>query len=96
LALEERIIDYYENSGEGFEHYARILNDKATSTGATTSRTTGTTARWAGRQDQEGMGRRGRHQPIDIVPRIATEVRASRPHGHSCRACGSTKSGALA
>jgi hypothetical protein len=25
---EERIIDYYENSGEGFEHYARVLNEK--------------------------------------------------------------------
>ena len=28
VGAEERWIDYYENSGEGFEHYARILNEK--------------------------------------------------------------------
>lgn len=28
VGLERRAIDYYENSGEGFGHYARILNEK--------------------------------------------------------------------
>ena len=28
VGLERRLIDYYENNGEGFGHYARILNEK--------------------------------------------------------------------
>lgn len=28
LGLERRAIDYYENSGEGFGHYAQVLHDK--------------------------------------------------------------------
>jgi hypothetical protein len=28
LGLERRAIDYYENSGEGFGHYAKVLQDK--------------------------------------------------------------------
>jgi hypothetical protein len=28
LGLERRAIDYYENSGEGFAHYAKVLTDK--------------------------------------------------------------------
>jgi hypothetical protein len=28
VGLERRAIDYYENSGEGFGHYARILNER--------------------------------------------------------------------
>lgn len=29
VGLEHRFIDYYDNSGEGLEHYARILQEKA-------------------------------------------------------------------
>jgi hypothetical protein len=28
VGLERRAIDYYENSGEGFAHYAKVLNEK--------------------------------------------------------------------
>lgn len=82
LGAEERIIDYYENSGEGFEHYARILNDKRYIYGRhffphdgdhrTLGLITKTKKQWA---EEAGI------TPIDIVPRIATEaagIEASR------------------
>jgi hypothetical protein len=82
LGTEERIIDYYENSGEGFEHFARILNEKKyiygrhyfphdgdhRSLGAVAK----TKAEWA---KEAGIS------PITVVPRIATEgagIEASR------------------
>jgi hypothetical protein len=82
LGIEERIIDYYENSGEGFEHYARILNDKKYIYGRHffphdgDHRSLGLVAKskkqWA---EEAGI------KPITIVPRIATEsagIEASR------------------
>jgi hypothetical protein len=82
LGVEERIIDYYENSGEGFEHYARILNDKKYIYGRHffphdgDHRSLGLVAKskkqWA---EEAGI------KPITIVPRIATEsagIEASR------------------
>lgn len=79
---EERIIDYYENSGEGFEHYARVLNEKRYIYGRHyfphdgDHRSLGIVAKtkkeWA---EEAGIS------PIDIVPRIATEqagIEASR------------------
>lgn len=82
LGAEERIIDYYENSGEGFEHYARILNQKNYIFGRhyfphdgdhrSLGKVAKTKKEWA---QEAGIG------PIEIVPRIATEaagIEASR------------------
>jgi hypothetical protein len=82
LGAEERIIDYYENSGEGFEHFARVLNDKKYIYGKHyfphdgDHRSLGLVAKtkkqWA---EEAGIS------PITIVPRIATEaagIEASR------------------
>jgi hypothetical protein len=82
LGMEERIIDYYENSGEGFEHYARVLNDKKYIYGQHyfphdgDQRSLGLVAKtkkqWA---EEAGI------RPVNIVPRIATEaagIEASR------------------
>jgi hypothetical protein len=79
---EERIIDYYENSGEGFEHYARVLNEKKYIYGQHyfphdgDHRSLGMVAKtkkqWA---EEAGI------RPVNIVPRIATEaagIEASR------------------
>lgn len=73
--LEERIIDYYEQSGEGFEHFARILNDRGYIYGRHRfphdgdHRSLGLVAKtkkeWA---EEAGI------RPIDIVPRIPTEA----------------------
>jgi hypothetical protein len=82
LGAEERAVDYYENSGEGFEHYARVLNEKRYIYGRHyfphdgDQRQLGLVAKtkkqWA---EEAGIG------PIDIVPRILTEgagIEASR------------------
>lgn len=82
LGVEERIIDYYENSGEGFEHYARILNAKGYIYGRHLfphdgdQRSLGMVAKtkkeWA---EEAGI------KPVTVVPRIATEaagIEASR------------------
>jgi hypothetical protein len=82
LGAEERIIDYYEMSGEGFEHFARVLNAKKYIYGRHffphdgDSRSLGLVAKtkkqWA---EEAGI------EPITIVPRIATEaagIEASR------------------
>jgi hypothetical protein len=82
LGAEERIIDYYENSGEGFEHYARKLHEKGYIYGGHyfphdgDQRSLGAVAKtkkeWA---EEAGI------KPVTIVPRIATEaagIEASR------------------
>ncbi len=79
---EERIVDYYENSGEGFEHYARILNERKYIYGTHyfphdgDHRSLGMVAKtkkeWA---EESGIS------PVTIVPRIPTEaagIEASR------------------
>lgn len=73
--IEVRVIDYYENSGEGFEHYARVLNDKGYIYGRHhfphdgDHRTLGAVAKtkreWA---IEAGI------KPVEIVPRIPTEA----------------------
>jgi len=81
---EVRIIDYYENSGEGFEHYARHLNKKDYIYGRHyfphdgDHRSLGAVAKtkkeWA---EEAGI------RPIEIVDRIATEaagIEASRAY----------------
>lgn len=75
FGVETRLIDYYENSGEGFEHYARILNDRKYIYGRHffphdgDQRSLGAIAKtkkeWA-----EEVGIR----PVTVVPRIATEA----------------------
>lgn len=74
VGAERRAIDYYENSGEGFEHYARVLHDKGYIYGRHRfphdgdTRSLGAVAKtkreWA---EEAGI------RPVDIVPRIATE-----------------------
>lgn len=79
---EVRIVDYYENSGEGFEHYAKVLARKDYIYGRHKfphdgdTRSLGLKAKtkkqWA---EEGGIG------PIDIVPRIPDEaagIEASR------------------
>lgn len=82
IGPEFRVIDYYENSGEGFEHYARVLNGKPYIYGKHRfphdgdQRSLGLVAKtkkqWA---EEAGIN------PIDIVPRIPSEaagIEASR------------------
>lgn len=88
LSLEERFIDYYENSGEGFEHYARVLQQKGYLYGRHHFPHDGDQRRlglvvksakeWA---EESGIG------PIDVVPRIAAEsngIEASRAYLPNC------------
>lgn len=72
---EERFIDYYENVGEGFSHYARILNERGYLYGKhfmphdADQRRLGkdaNTAKW--HAEQTGI------RPITVLPRIASEV----------------------
>lgn len=74
VGAERRVIDYYENSGEGFEHYAKVLNDRGYIYGRHRfphdgdTRSLGIKAKTKKEHAQEaGI------KPIDIVPRIATE-----------------------
>ncbi len=74
LGPERRAIDYYEESGEGFEHFARVLNGKPYIYGRHKFPHDGdhrrlglvvkTAKQWA---EEAGIG------PIDIVPRITAE-----------------------
>lgn len=84
VGAEVRWIDYYENSGEGFEHYARVLNEKGYIYGRHyfphdgDHRSLGMVAKtkreWA---IEAGI------KPIEVVPRISTEaagIEASRSY----------------
>lgn len=88
VGMEVRIIDYYENSGEGFEHYAKVLNDKGYIYGRHyfphdgDHRSLGAVAKtkreWA---IEAGI------KPVEIVPRIPTEaagIAASRAYLPQC------------
>lgn len=88
VGLERRAIDYYENSGEGFAHYARVLNER----GYNYSRhymphdadhRTLTEAADTRKQHAERAG----IKPIEVVPRIASEqdgIDASREFLAQC------------
>lgn len=84
VGMEKRVIDYYENSGEGFEHYAKVLNDKGYIYGR---------HRFPHDGDTRSLGRLAKTKkqhaeeagikPIDIVSRIPTEsagIAASRSY----------------
>jgi hypothetical protein len=84
VGAEKRVVDYYENSGEGFEHYAKVLNDKGYIYGRHRfphdgdTRSLGKVAKTK-KQHAEEAG----IKPIDIVPRIPTEsagIAASRAY----------------
>lgn len=81
---ERRLIDYYENSGEGFGHYAKILRDKGYNYSEhfmphdADHRRLGKDAKSA-KQHAEETG----IKPVRVVPRIATEqdgIEASRAY----------------
>lgn len=74
VGLERRLIDYYENSGDGFEHYAKVLTDRGYNYSEhfmphdADHRRLGKDAKSA-KQHAEECG----IKPVRIVPRIATE-----------------------
>ncbi len=74
VGMERRLIDYYENSGEGFGHYAKVLKDRGYNYSEhfmphdADHRRLGVDAKSA-RQHAEDVG----IKPVRIVPRIATE-----------------------
>lgn len=81
---ERRAIDYYESSGEGFSHYAKVLKDKDYNYSEhfmphdADHRRLGKDAKSA-RQHAEEVG----IKPVRVVPRIATEmdgIEASRSY----------------
>ena len=85
---EERFIDYYENTGEGFAHYARILNERGYIYGRhfmphdADQRRLGKdaqSAKW--HAEQTGI------KPITVLPRIAHDsdgIEASRAFLAKC------------
>lgn len=85
---EERFIDYYENTGEGFSHYVRILNERGYIYGKhfmphdADHRRLGKdakSAKW--HAEQAGI------KPITVLPRIAHEsdgIEASRAYLAKC------------
>lgn len=84
VGLERRAIDYYENSGEGFDFYAKVLTDKGYNYSEhfmphdVEHRKLGRDAR-SSKQHAEEAG----IKPIRVVPRIATEadgINASRAY----------------
>lgn len=81
---ERRLIDYYENSGEGLAHYAKVLKDKGYNYSEhfmphdADHRRLGKDAKSA-RQHAEEVG----IKPVRVVPRIASEadgIAASRSY----------------
>lgn len=84
VGIEKRIIDYYENSGEGFEHYATVLNQRGYIYGRHhfphdgDQRSLGIVAKTKKQHAEDAN-----IKPIDIVPRIPTEsagIAASRAY----------------
>lgn len=84
VRLERRLIDYYENSGDGLEHYAKVLTDKGYNYSGhfmphdADHRSLGKDAK-SPRQHGVELG----IKPITVVPRIATEavgIQASRSY----------------
>ncbi len=82
VGMERRLIDYYENSGEGFAHYAKVLSDKGYNYSEhhmphdADHRRLGKDAKSA-KQHAEECG----IKPVRVVPRIASEqdgIEASR------------------
>jgi hypothetical protein len=84
VRMERRLIDYYENSGEGFNHYAKVLKDKGYNYSEhflphdADHRRLGKDAKSA-KQHAEEVG----IKPVRVVPRIASEqdgIDASRAY----------------
>lgn len=84
VGMERRLVDYYENSGEGFNHYADVLRRKGYSYSEhfmphdADHRRLGKDAKSA-KQHAEEVG----IKPVRIVPRIASEqdgIDASRAY----------------
>lgn len=84
VGMERRLIDYYENSGEGLEHYAKVLTDRGYNYSEHyfphdgDHRRLGKDAKTP-KQHGEELG----IKPIRIVPRISTEsvgIQASRSY----------------
>lgn len=92
VGMERRLIDYYENSGEGFEHYAKVLSGNAEGHAHRKAynysehfmphdvehRSLGKDAK-SRKQHAEESG----IKPVRVVPRIATEadgIEASRSY----------------
>jgi hypothetical protein len=88
VGFEERFIDYYENVGEGFSHYARILNERGYLYGKhymphdADQRRLGKdakSAKW--HAEQTGI------KPITVLPRIRSDmdgIEASRSYLAKC------------
>lgn len=92
LGPEHRFIDYYSNSGEGLEHYARILKEKAAEHGWTYGVHYMPHDASARRLSYEAksvqqMGQEIGIKPIQVVPRIPSEkvgIEASRVYLRRC------------
>lgn len=84
VGLERRLIDYYENSGEGFGHYAKVLKDRGYNYSEhfmphdVMHRSLGKDAK-SRKEHAEESG----IKPVRVVPRIASEadgIEASRSY----------------
>ena len=84
VGMERRLIDYYENSGEGFGHYAKVLQEKGYNYKEhhmphdVMHRSLGKDAK-SRKEHAEESG----IKPVRVVPRIATEadgIEASRSY----------------
>lgn len=84
VGLERRLIDYYENSGEGFGHYAKVLSERGYNYSEhfmphdVVHRSLGKEAK-SRKEHAEESG----IKPVRVVPRIASEadgIEASRSY----------------
>jgi hypothetical protein len=82
LGPEERIIDYYEESGEGFEHFARVLQDKGYIYGRHYFPHDGEHRRLGAKaKTAKELAEESGIKPVDVMPRIPDEaagINASR------------------